>query len=400
MNLLSLYEKLKTCLAERSTPEFWRETELKDYINEANAEFVKQSQILSKHIFLDIAEQDNNSWFLPDDVISIKGVQFRGRPVSMSRIQYLETAYAGTAHERTSIGEGKHFIRDWRLIVGEPIHWFKENNFLRMFPRPFYGNNDDSPRLTVASILPRGNSISNLSVAIPFLNKSLVDVYVNGVYQNHNTWNIVENTTDATLSAIQFNWTADADVDYSVYVAYQTSPVIATKYVSAISEGQTEITFTESSFDAGLDSARVVLNGVTLFDSEFAVEEVSPGNVKVTLVMLEPAVEGTVELTVYRRQWVDSSFNRLQDRNVSIDYYNLPKPLVNEEDEPEYPAAYHSAIWKYAAWLALSKEGEKTQDFQKARFYLEMFEREVVRAHSDSSEPIDLDYRLSAPFIL
>lgn len=55
MNLLSLYEKLKTCLAERSTPEFWRETELKDYLNEANAEFVKQSQILSKHIFLDIA---------------------------------------------------------------------------------------------------------------------------------------------------------------------------------------------------------------------------------------------------------------------------------------------------------------------------------------------------------
>ena len=264
MNLLSLYEKLKTCLAETSTPEFWRETELKDYLNEANAEFVKQSQILSRHIFLDIAEQDNNSWFLPDDVISIKGVQFRGRPVTMSRIQYLETAYAGTAHASTSIGEGKHFTRDWRLIVGEPIRWFKEDNFIKMFPRPFYGNNYDSPRMTVSSILLRGNSVANLSVAIPFLNKSSVDVYVNGVYQDHNTWNIVGNTSDSDLSAIQFNWSAELDVDYSVYVSYQTSPVLAAKYVSAIIEGQTEIIFPDASFISGLDSARVALNGVTL----------------------------------------------------------------------------------------------------------------------------------------
>lgn len=400
MNLLSLYEKLKTCLAERSTPEFWRETELKDYLNEANAEFVKQSQILSKHSFLDIAEQDNNSWFLPDDIISIKGVQFRGRPVTMSRIQYLETTYAGTAHANTSIGEGKHFVRDWRLIVGEPIRWFKEDNFIKMFPRPFYGNNYDSPRMTTSSILFRGNNVANLSVAIPFSNKSLVDVYVNGVYQDYNTWDIVENDSDSALSAIQFTWTAEVDVDYSVYVSYQTSPVLASKYVSAIIEGQTEIIFPDASFVSGLDSARVVLNGVTLLDSEFTVAEVSPGNVKVSLVMLEPVLEGTMELTVYRKQSIDLSFSRLQDRNVSIDYYCLPKPLVNDEDEPEYPRAYHSAIWKYAAWLALSKEGEKTQDFQKARFYLEMFEREVSRAQSDSSESIDIDYRLSAPFIL
>lgn len=400
MNLLSLYEKLKTCLAERSTPEFWRETELKDYLNEANAEFVKQSQILSRHSFLDIAEQDNNSWFLPDDIISIKGVQFRGRPVTMSRIQYLETTYAGTAHANTSIGEGKHFVRDWRLIVGEPIRWFKEDNFIKMFPRPFYGNNYDSPRMTTSSILFRGNNVSNLSVAIPFLNKSLVDVYVNGVYQDYNTWDIIENDYDSALSAIRFTWTAEVDVDYSVYVSYQTSPVLASKYVSAIIEGQTEIIFPDASFVSGLDSARVVLNGVTLLDGEFTVAEVSPGNVKVSLVMLEPVLEGTMELTVYRKQSIDLSFSRLQDRNVSIDYYCLPKPLVNDEDEPEYPRAYHSAIWKYAAWLALSKEGEKTQDFQKARFYLEMFEREVARAQSDSSESIDIDYRLSAPFIL
>lgn len=400
MNLLSLYEKLKTCLAERSTPEFWRETELKDYLNEANAEFVKQSQILSRHSFLDIAEQDNNSWFLPDDIISIKGIQFRGRPVTMSRIQYLETTYAGTAHANTSIGEGKHFVRDWRLIVGEPIRWFREDNFIKMFPRPFYGNNYDSPRMTTSSILFRGNNVANLSVAIPFLNKSLVDVYVNGVYQDYNTWDIVENDSDSALSAIRFTWTAEVDVDYSVYVSYQTSPVLASKYVSAIIEGQTEVIFPDASFVSGLDSARVVLNGVTLLDGEFTVAEVSPGNVKVSLVMLEPVLEGTMELTVYRKQSIDLSFSRLQDNNVSIDYYCLPKPLVNDEDEPEYPRAYHSAIWKYAAWLALSKEGEKTQDFQKARFYLEMFEREVARAQSDSSESIDIDYRLSAPFIL
>lgn len=400
MNLLSLYEKLKTCLAERSTPEFWRETELKDYLNEANAEFVKQSQILSRHSFLDIAEQDNNSWFLPDDIISIKGVQFRGRPVTMSRIQYLETTYAGTAHANTSIGEGKHFVRDWRLIVGEPIRWFKEDNFIRLFPRPFYGNNNDSPRMMTSSILLRGNNTANLSVLIPFLGKSLVDVYVNGVYQDFNTWEIIENTSDSSLSAIRFNWSAESDVDYSVYVTYQTSPVLAAKYVSEVLDEQTEILFTECAYTPGSDSARVVLNGVTLLDNEYVVETVSPATVKVTLTIVEPAVSGTMELTVFRKQSVASAFNRLTDSNVSIDYYCLPKPLVNDEDEPEYPRAYHSAIWKYAAWLALSKEGEKTQDFQKARFYLEMFEREVARAQSDSSESIDIDYRLSAPFIL
>lgn len=400
MNFLSLYNRLKTSLAENSTPKYWTEEELKQYLNEANLAFVQHSEILTNHVYLDIAEEDNNSWFLPNDVISIKGLQFKGKPISFKRIQYIETTYAGTAHNEVKIGRGRDFQKDWRLIVGEPICFYRENNFIRLFPRPFYGNNNDSPRMMTSSILFRGDNTSNLSVLIPFLGKSLVDVYVNGVYQDFNTWEIVENTSDSSLSAIRFNWSAESDVDYSVYVTYQTSPVLAAKYVSEVLDGQTEIFFPECAYTPGSDSARVVLNGVTLLDNEYVVETVSPATVKVTLTVVEPAVAGTMELTVFRKQSVESAFNRLTDRNVSIDYCYSPALLVNDEDEPEYPSVYHSAVWQYAAWLALSKEGEKTQDFQKARFYLGMFEQTVAQALKESSVPIDIDFSVVAPFVL
>jgi hypothetical protein len=85
---------------------------------------------------------------------------------------------------------------------------------------------------------------------------------------------------------------------------------------------------------------------------------------------------------------------------VSIDYCYSPALLVNDEDEPEYPSVYHSAVWQYAAWLALSKDGEKTQDFQKARFYLGMFEQTVTQALRENSAPIDIDFSVVAPFVL
>lgn len=396
MNFSQLYARLKTCLAENDSPQYWSETELKNYLNEANLAFAQQTEILTNHTYLDVSEDDNNSWFMPENVISIKGVQFKGKPIGLKRKEYLETAYAGTAHQQVTLGYGKQYRSDWRLIVGEPTAWFKENNFIKMFPRPVGNFRKDTPRRTAGSILRENTSIATLAIKIPLKDKALIDVYVNGIHESVNNWEIIDSLSDPDFSAIQFNWTAYNDMD--IEVVYQESPVIAAKKTAMAYEGNNEYIFTDFWYESLSDSLRVVLNGITLRSHEYNAEVIGVGEVKITI--LTDIYDGIIEVTMFRRQPVDLTSKRLADRNVTVDYVYSPALLVDDEDEPEYPAIYHSAVWQYAAWLALSKEGEQTQDLQKARRYLALFEDTVNKVLMDNMAPIDIDFSLTAPFIL
>ncbi|MBR4343934.1 MAG: hypothetical protein IKP88_14770 [Lachnospiraceae bacterium] len=66
----------------------------------------------------------------------------------------------------------------------------------------------------------------------------------------------------------------------------------------------------------------------------------------------------------------------------------------------EIPKQWHESVACYAAYLALSKEGSKTQDIEKANIYLARFSSFVEQAMNLANSEIDIDPMVSMPFII
>lgn len=65
---------------------------------------------------------------------------------------------------------------------------------------------------------------------------------------------------------------------------------------------------------------------------------------------------------------------------------------------PEIPRVLRDAVVNYAAFLALSKEGKKTQDLEKAAVYLKRYEQALAKAASFTSDEVDVAAEVSMPW--
>lgn len=395
MNFRQLYDRLVLALAEGSTPAYWTETELKMYLNEAALAFVADSKIQTRNAPLDRAEEDNNSWFLPKDLIAVGTVSHLGRPLVQTTPKQIARKHSGMGYDTSSMGEGYPYRGDWRAIIGTPTQWFLEDNMVKLFPRISGGPRRDTPRKTIGAIWPEGVSIANLPVKIPFKDKALIDVFVNGVHESVDNWELIDSLSDPNYSAIQFNWNAFDDTE--IEVVYQDTPVMATKRAAVAYDGTNTYTFSDFWYEPLTDSLRVVLNGVTIKERDYTATVTAPGEVEVTIA--PPVYEGVIEVTMFRRQPVDLSSSRISDNQLTMEYVYRPLDMEDDEDIPEIPSVYHEAIWQYAAWAALAREGEETRDIQKANIYRAMYTEVVKRAMDARSVPIELDYRVVAPFV-
>jgi hypothetical protein len=400
MNLSQLYSQLLNVLAENSTPQYWSESELKSYLNRGLIEFVKRTRFLRKNVYLDKCDIEDGAYFLPTDIIEPEGVQFQGKPLDKKNIKFLESAYSGTSHQRYLSGIGYLFGESWRNMIGDPAHWFFENQFVKIFPKPSFeltGTASGSLIQTISATFYAGLNVVQLPLSLPYVNKNLIDVYVNGNYQNIADWDI--NPSDS--SQIIFTYTAP--VNMNVEVVYQNSAVVASKYTLPVSLGQSVFLFSNCPYNAGTDSIRAVMNSVNLTGSDFSV--FVPGANQLQLTLNAPAVAaGFIEITVYTTLLTGSGSeitpNRVADNNVTMDYIYLPASLVDSSDEPEIPTVFHDACWQWAAFLALSKEGAKTQDVKKAGIYLTQFEETIFPAKSFTETEIDIEPAVQMPWML
>jgi hypothetical protein len=122
---------------------------------------------------------------------------------------------------------------------------------------------------------------------------------------------------------------------------------------------------------------------------------------KVTLVT-PAASDGTIEVIIYTPLTISGTGvftpNRIADQVVTMDYIYLPAQLSDSADEPEIPAVYHDACWQWAAFLALSKEGSKSQDVKKSTIYLDSFERAVNASRSFTDSEVDIEPATQMPW--
>lgn len=398
MNLEQIYSKLLNVLAENATPQYWSESELKGYINDGLVEFVKRSKFLRKNAYLDKSDIEDGVYFLPPDILEPVGVQYLGKPLDKKNLKFLETAYSGTSHQRELVGTGYLFEEGWRELTGDPVHWFFENQMVKVFPKPavVIGGSASLIR-TISATLYLGNNEIQLPIPLPYGNQNLIDLYINGVYQNIGDWTI--DPADSSRILLPYTSTFTAPVE----VVYQNSAVVATKYGQSVTAGQDVFTFLNSFYNSLTDSVKVLQNGVLLTSADYALSVPVLNSLGVTLTV-PAAADGTLEVIIYTPMAVPSSGiltpNRVADQVVTMDYIYAPTLLSDSADEPGIPSVYHNVCWQWAAFLALSKEGAKTQDAKKATLYLDAFERAVNSSRSFTDSEVDVDPAAQLPWRL
>jgi len=218
-----LYSKTLEQLGERSTPEFWSEAELKDYLNRGQREFYKQSRY--KTILASLTAAESGRYFLPQKCLEIQRVYFNRKPLEKRSVEFLESDVSGTAHFKGLHGDGKTFGSDFRAATAEtPDAWYYEDGRVCLFPIPTAfavasarskfettlaaGSTAISTVTTVAhpmqnikdnGTLAAGLLVINTAIDLP-TNKDFMVLVIGGVYQNKTEFN-VSGTRQITLNS-------------------------------------------------------------------------------------------------------------------------------------------------------------------------------------------------------
>lgn len=113
------------------------------------------------------------------------------------------------------------------------------------------------------------------------------------------------------------------------------------------------------------------------------------------------------------KSWISSGYKISimayeASKAVTADYVYQPsfkvvEPFSYDQENcvvTELSEQWHEAIVCYAAYLALSKEGDKTQDINKAGIYLDRFNNFVEHARRMTDGEIDVDPFVRLPFVI
>jgi hypothetical protein len=385
MNFLELYEELIEVLAENSSaaPQYWSAAELKRYLNRANAELTRRSGL--GRMLLPLQPAELGAFYAPTDLLKLLKVYYNGKQLDHKSVDFLDAHYGGTDHQQIHSGDGKTYSSNWRTETGIPIHWYFENDKIKLYPTPETDPAASSPAVIrgklTGTILAGATGIT-LSGVIP-ADQNRVDFYYNGVYQNKDQWSI------SAGNAIAFSgWSTVADGVYEIVYIPDTTTLLtiqkSEKYLINISAGQTAINI-PGGYTPGIGALAVRINGINQAPAEWTENFTN----YITLTTA-PIIDSIVEVTVTRP---DPALT------VSVLYVQAPNKMVGNLDRPQISNEDHQrGIVHYAAHLALSKEGKMTQDLQKSQIHLARFE-EVIEAIASLTKPqVDISPYVQMPF--
>lgn len=405
-NLKTVLAQYSTMLDNFNTTNYWTDAELLSYLNMAYREFCTRTRILNRHTSLEVTDE-GNSYIIPDDILEFISVRYKGKPLDRKDIKYIESRYLGTSHFEATGGEGRNYNgRDWRSIKGCPVHWFISDNYIHCFPRPCdsadyapYGSLMEKYRKLFFVQTVAGASAINFPKKFPTISKTLVDIYINGVMCNPADYTLsnVSNGVDV-VTKISFANAMDYEAD--VLAVVWNTPVMVFQNTVSLSSGNKSKSFTNSELTS--DSVvRISVNGVAWRENDNYTISGSGTSRTVSFINYTAQSGDSMVATIYNVQPAmdDNTVPGISDGNMDIDYIAIPQELTMS-DSPEIPSTFHDAIWQYAAYLALTREGQQTQDYQKAQVYREMFEQHVSRALRFVSAPVDVDFAVTQPFFV
>lgn len=387
MKFSELYEELIEVLAENSAaaPQYWSVAELKRYLNRGLSELCKICRLTVAS--LPLIQAETGAFYLPADLLRLEKIYYQGKYLDKVSVEYLDSAYGGTSHGAGLRGDGNYFSSSWRAKTGSPIHWYFENGKIKLFPKPETSLTIDTIRQELIGTYSAGDTGITIAGAIP-LNKNRVDLFMGGVKQFKDQWQIDSATRITFKKDSGATWTPLDDNDYCIrYIPDSISMDVISgseKYLVYAVAGQRKIVV-PGGYTVGIGALEVSVNGIE--ETDYA--ETSTGYITLDDGLV---VDSIVEFTVTRPDPMTTA---------SALYLQKPVDLSDDNDQPQFEQEeWQRGIVHYAAHLALTKEGKMTQDIQKGAIHLQRFNEIVDDVLSVTGSDVNVSDSVSMPFIV
>ena len=180
MTFKEIYDLVITKLQENSSPEYWTESEIKDYINRGYKEFVLRSEILTQHKPMNTL--GSGYYLIPDDSLKILGVYYKGKPLTPVSENQLDAAYMLNRALITDLERQAWFNGYWRDVSGEPQFYVITDYRIRVVPFP-----DE----TLDYVLYSGDGLlmyEDFGLILPYSTDEDVQLYSESEYYGGVSW--------------------------------------------------------------------------------------------------------------------------------------------------------------------------------------------------------------------
>jgi hypothetical protein len=370
MNLLALKNKVIERLRERSTPRHWTASEIVDAINRSCRKFARDTKPYEQILPLTVVDITEGAFAFPARLMKQSGVYWNGIKLFHVDSSYLDNYYRGEVAD-SSIGDAESSSMAWRDYTADiPTHWLIDDGKVRLFPIPLTMNQAGSLRDVQTDTLAAGTTTITIAGPLP-PDQDLIDVYLNGVYQNKDQWSITNETTITMVGSTP----VDCDVEVVFFVGVTATNTNTIKYVLSLPAGASVLNIPRP-YVVGDSAISIKINGVSQAPSAFTESTSTTVTLATALV-----VASEIEVTIYERAgaWP-----------CTMKCVRMPTEMVNDTDEPDLPTHledYHDALWMWAMVECFSREGQE-KDMGMASFYGNLYSGRIADYKEAFGTPI------------
>jgi len=362
---MNVYHRLLNILAETIQPEYWNIDELIHYLDLGQRQLAKDSALFRKMKRLVpavdtmepasqmpatiLTKLSKGLYQIPDDCMEVENVYWQGKLLDKSNLTFLNSRFSGISHFSGKKGRGRYFHESVRETEGEPVSWTYDNG-IRVIP-------------------------CNDNVDFCFFSMTEYDMNLDGENEELQLNDLTEYFNTALIET-------ERPVTSETYVYAQFARVIkVVDGVKYLNEGEWKrLYFDKDYFVSSKDGYQKVLLSDELIHRISCTYQ--NFTILPTFLFINPSGNATVDyIPVPKIAW---DIRTLNDKGVDL----------------ELPEQHHEAIACYAAFLALSKEGRKSQDVEKAQIYLGRYQSYITGLLRQARGSVNVDYANILPFRL
>lgn len=369
---MNVYHRLLNILAETSQPEYWTIDELVHCLELSQRQFVKDTKVIKKHKGLVPAFDENEPasrlpvtmstvlneglYQIPDDCLEIRNVYYRGKLLDKTDIDSINANYAGNSYFLGLKGSGLRFYENWRKTLGEPAQWVYDGG-IRIIPREY----DEVKFLFI--------TLTEYDLDLERVEYDVNDIPTLEKCSNCNDCSfkkLIVKTSDVLISNSTLYWQFARLLKYVDGTPFYDEGAwekleYNKDYFLSSSKYETRILFSDEILCKMCDR----YNGFTVLP---------------TLLIINPSKNATIDY--------------IPDPKIEWDIKTLNDKGVKLQISP----VHSEAVACYAAYLALSKEGKKSQDIEKATIYLQRYQEYALSVKLALKGSVNLNYEARLPF--
>jgi len=188
-SLLSLKNKVVENIRLQDGTIPWRESEIVNSLNRSCRKFAADTKCKETSVQMGAFNVYTAAFNIPSNAIRVDDVFWKNKKLVRTTAGYLDDYFSGYT-DQMKIGEIPSSSLAWREVTAElPTHWFIEDAKIKLYPIP------DSVKRAPCRFSRTSTLLANeteIFIDVPIsTNKNNVELYLNGVWQNKDQWEII-----------------------------------------------------------------------------------------------------------------------------------------------------------------------------------------------------------------